>query len=117
MIGTECKIGIPQLRQSGIPNKKRRQKMPRGDQTGPAGAGPMTGRGAGFCAGFNQPGFATGGGFGRGMGRGFRNRFFAGWGNAPQAPVQPANQADRISALKAQMDRIQQQIDSLEENA
>ncbi len=25
--------------------------MPRGDQTGPRGMGPMTGRAAGFCAG------------------------------------------------------------------
>jgi hypothetical protein len=33
--------------------------MPRGDGTGPAGQGPMTGRGAGFCAGFNMPGYAN----------------------------------------------------------
>ncbi|MFH1079175.1 MAG: DUF5320 domain-containing protein [Pseudomonadota bacterium] len=54
--------------------------MPRGDRTGPSGMGPMTGRGAGFCAGYNVPGFADAapGGlfFGRG-GRGRRNRFFA----------------------------------------
>ena len=31
--------------------------MPGGDGTGPWGLGPMTGRGAGFCAGFNVPGF------------------------------------------------------------
>jgi len=31
--------------------------MPRGDGTGPMGLGPMTGRGAGFCAGFPAPGF------------------------------------------------------------
>jgi len=31
--------------------------MPRGDRTGPQGMGPMTGRGAGFCAGVNMPGF------------------------------------------------------------
>ncbi len=31
--------------------------MPGGDGTGPRGLGPMTGRGAGFCAGFNVPGF------------------------------------------------------------
>lgn len=31
--------------------------MPRGDRTGPAGQGPLTGRGAGFCAGFSVPGF------------------------------------------------------------
>ena len=31
--------------------------MPRGDRTGPMGFGPMTGRGAGYCAGFGMPGF------------------------------------------------------------
>jgi hypothetical protein len=31
--------------------------MPRGDGRGPAGAGPMTGRGAGFCAGYSIPGY------------------------------------------------------------
>ena len=31
--------------------------MPRGDQTGPAGMGPMTGRAAGFCAGYSTPGY------------------------------------------------------------
>ncbi len=57
--------------------------MPGGDRTGPLGAGPMTGRGAGFCAGYSMPGymnpyFGGGFGFGRGRGRGFgRGR---GWG-------------------------------------
>jgi hypothetical protein len=31
--------------------------MPRGDGTGPMGMGPMTGRGAGYCAGYPVPGF------------------------------------------------------------
>ncbi|MFP4521196.1 MAG: DUF5320 domain-containing protein [Fibrobacterota bacterium] len=58
--------------------------MPRGDGTGPIGAGPMTGRAAGYCAGYGMPGFinAAGGrgvgsfgrgGGGRGRGFGFRN--------------------------------------------
>jgi len=51
--------------------------MPGGDRTGPAGMGPMTGRVAGYCAGYSAPGFANpipgrGYGFGRGMGYGFR---------------------------------------------
>ncbi len=57
--------------------------MPRGDATGPAGQGPMTGRGAGYCTGFATPGFANsipgGGGrafnpvgLGLGLGRGAR---------------------------------------------
>lgn len=50
--------------------------MPRGDGTGPAGKGPLTGRSAGFCASFKTPGFMNTG-FGRGMGRGrgFRRMF------------------------------------------
>jgi len=56
--------------------------MPRGDGTGPMGMGSMTGRGAGYCAGFGQPGYATPGpgrgiAFGRGCGRGFGRGF--GW--------------------------------------
>jgi hypothetical protein len=31
--------------------------MPAGDGTGPVGLGPMTGRAAGFCAGFPVPGY------------------------------------------------------------
>ena len=65
--------------------------MPRGDGTGPAGMGPMTGRAAGFCAGYSVPGFMNpvggrgfwgrgrGGGWGRGFGRGF-GRARAGFG-------------------------------------
>jgi hypothetical protein len=71
--------------------------MPRGDGTGPMGLGSMTGRAAGYCAGYNTPGYMNpiyGGGFagrgrgfyGRGGGRGFRNRFYAtglyGWQRA-----------------------------------
>jgi len=77
--------------------------MPRGDGTGPTGMGSMTGRAAGYCAGYNTPGFTNpvpgrgfwragrGGGFGGG-GRGHRNMYYAtglpGWarfGGAPYA--------------------------------
>ena len=43
--------------------------MPCGDRTGPAGMRPMTGRSAGFCAGFSVPGYANPVGR-RGMGNG-----------------------------------------------
>ena len=49
--------------------------MPAGDRTGPMGMGPMTGRGAGYCAGYGAPGYvayAPGWGYGRGFGRGAR---------------------------------------------
>jgi hypothetical protein len=59
--------------------------MPRGDRTGPWGAGPMTGRAAGYCAGYPVPGYMNpaygyGRGFGRGWGRGFGRGFGRGWG-------------------------------------
>jgi|SRR5690554_2959342 len=56
--------------------------MPRGDGTGPMGMGPMTGRAAGYCAGYAVPGFANpvpGYGFGLGLGYG-RGRGRAGRG-------------------------------------
>ena len=62
--------------------------MPFGDGTGPRGLGPMTGRRAGFCAGFGRPGFnnpmpgrqfGLGWGFGRGWGLG-RGRGWRRWG-------------------------------------
>ena len=66
--------------------------MPGGDSTGPMGMGPMTGRAAGYCAGYPAPGFMNapggrgfGGRGGRG-GRGRRNRFYGtgltGWQRA-----------------------------------
>jgi len=56
--------------------------MPGGDRTGPLGAGPRTGRMAGYCAKTGIPGFANpirGQGFSRGYCRGLhrdgRGRF------------------------------------------
>ena len=80
-------------------NIRKEAAMPRGDGTGPMGMGPMTGRAAGFCAGYGMPGymnpvagrgfgmgFGRGRGFGGGGGRGWRNRFYAtglpGWAGA-----------------------------------
>lgn len=57
--------------------------MPGGDRTGPLGAGPRTGRVAGFCAGFGMPGFANpmgGRGYGRGGGMGYAFEFGGGYG-------------------------------------
>ena len=38
-------------------SEKEAINMPFGDRTGPAGLGPMTGRAAGFCAGYPVPGY------------------------------------------------------------
>lgn len=59
--------------------------MPFGDRTGPMGAGPMTGRAAGYCAGYDVPGYTNplpgrSYGWGMGGGRGFRG---AGRGGMP----------------------------------
>lgn len=53
--------------------------MPRGDRTGPSGMGPMTGRGAGYCAGYPTPGYMNPG-WGRGGGGGRGRGFFGGYG-------------------------------------
>ena len=77
--------------------------MPGGDGTGPGGMGPMTGRAAGYCAGYSMPGFMNpipgrgfgfgrGRAFGRGLGMGFRGGrgsfggFRAGWAGYGAVP-------------------------------
>ncbi len=99
--------------------KKGETTMPGGNGTGPMGMGPMTGRAAGYCAGFGMPGFANpmggrgcGMGFGRGRGaggRGFRNMFYAtgltGWqraagGHPPYAAAPTRDQ--QLDVLKGQ---------------
>ena len=63
-------------------NRKEVTAMPGGDRTGPMGYGPMTGRAAGFCAGYPVPGYMNPAGrglWGRGMGMGM-GRGRGGWG-------------------------------------
>jgi len=71
--------------------------MPGGDGTGPAGMGPMTGRAAGYCAGYALPGFmnpVAGRGFwGRGRGMGFGRGFGRGRGWGAMAWGAPATYA------------------------
>lgn len=103
--------------------------MPRGDRTGPDGTGPMTGRGAGFCAGYDVPGYANpapGRGFGFGMGRGRgggrfgrRNRFFATgqpfWARSQGVPAAPEWSApDEATALKSQASWLTQQLEAIQ---
>ncbi len=96
--------------------------MPRGDQTGPAGWGPMTGRAAGFCAGYNSPGFANpipqrryGMGYGLGLrgGRGGGRWVapYAGYGYA--APM--ATPYGTAPTREQEMDALQAQAKYLEE--
>lgn len=107
--------------------------MPRGDRTGPAGMGPMTGRAAGYCAGYGVPGYANpvgGRGFGfwgGGGGRGWRNWYYAtglpfwargAWaapypGAAPTREQQVAALKEQQEALKATLDELEQRIRDL----
>lgn len=106
--------------------------MPRGDRTGPVGMGPMRGRGVGYCAGFDAPGFvnrAPGQGFGagygwsRGMNRsgggGWRHMFWAtglpGWLRAGWHPGsgEKADPAFEKQSLKNQETMLQSQLDSI----
>ena len=88
--------------------------MPGGDQTGPQGFGPRTGRGLGDCGVTDQPRP----GFGFGRGRGWRNwarvtgqpgwMRFGGWG-ATLSPV------DESELLKTQADQLQAQLDAVQQ--
>lgn len=113
--------------------------MPGGDGTGPAGMGPMTGRAAGYCAGYSVPGYMNpcsrryagiGGAFGggSGRGRGYRNRFYAtglpgwvrydmgypAWGSAAGYPfvtgIEPEQEKEM---LKNQSEALQKQLDEI----
>lgn len=103
--------------------------MPRGDGTGPAGMGSMSGRGAGYCAGFGTPGFVNrgagfGGGFGRGLGRGFGRGLGLGFGRATTpwfgltgrsgGEAEQTLLKNRAEALKTQLDAVQQRLGELE---
>ena len=90
--------------------------------------GPMTGRAAGYCAGFAMPGYMngpSGQSYGRGVGwsrsfgggRGWRNRFYAtgipGWmGYGAPATVYPTlDPAAERQALRAQEGALQADLD------
>ena len=108
--------------------------MPGGDRTGPGGMGPMTGRAAGYCAGYDAPGYANaapgrgfglgwGGGWGRG--RGWRHQYYAtglpgwvrfgggapAWGYGPYAG-QPTREQE-VESLKTQAGRLKEQLDAI----
>ncbi|MDY6933132.1 MAG: DUF5320 domain-containing protein [Spirochaetota bacterium] len=112
--------------------------MPGGDGTGPVGFGPMTGRAAGYCAGYNMPGYANpvgargfgGRGYfgGGGRGRGYRNMFYAtglpGWmrfgyapnygGASPFVGVNPpVSKEDEAGFLREQANYFQRALDDI----
>lgn len=106
---------------------RREANMPGGDRTGPAGMGPMTGRGAGFCAGYEVPGYANAGwgpaarfGAGRGRGfwggrggggRGWRHGYCAtgvpGWMRAPGSYAAVPTAEQEMEMLKGQAEHFE----------
>lgn len=93
--------------------------MPAGDRTGPAGAGPMTGRGMGYCAGYSVPGYTNAApGMGRGManrfgfgrGGGFRRRFYH--PDAMMNDLAPTRE-EELQNLKTQAERLRRTLDEV----
>ena len=101
--------------------------MPGGDRTGPEGMGPRTGRGMGYCAGYNQPGYLTPGpGMGRGRGWGRGGGRGRGWGwRGTAAPAQaaaaqaPGSETealrDQVRQLQESLDQVMQRLEGLEQ--
>jgi hypothetical protein len=109
--------------------------MPGGDRTGPEGRGPVTGRGLGYCTGYNNPGFTKGvprggRGYGRGWGRGFGRGFGRGRGfyhrdyyqepyyePAPiqRAPYQQPTRDEEKAYLEDMIKNLEQEIKSMKD--
>ena len=107
--------------------------MPGGDRTGPWGMGPMTGRAAGFCAGYAMPGYANPR-FARwcvprfGGGRGWRNMYYAtglpgwlragylpAWGMPPSSPYWTLSPEQETEMLKQQAKVLSDQLAAINE--
>ncbi len=117
--------------------------MPGGDRRGPFGAGPMTGRGAGYCGGYDRPGWANpvggrlglgrGGGWGRGAGFGWGHGGGFGWGRgfgrgrgawawgggwSPWAPAAPVDEREALEreaqAMERGLEAIRRRLNELE---
>ena len=96
--------------------------MPGGDRTGPAGMGPMTGRGAGYCAGYPMPGYLNpyggrmGGGFGWGRGRGWGYPAVAAYAGARYGypPYEmPYSREQEKEALQNQVRFLEEQLSGI----
>ncbi|HEX42645.1 MAG TPA: hypothetical protein ENN81_11405 [Phycisphaerales bacterium] len=85
--------------------------MPGGDGTGPLGYGPMTGRGAGYCAGYGAPGAFGPLGRGRGRGRGRGLRFGPVAYHGPGAAPLPGEQ--ELQMLRDQAQQMQQSLEGI----
>lgn len=98
--------------------------MPFGNKTGPAGQGPRTGRGLGYCSGYSSPGY-TKSGFGRGFygkggGRGWKNWYRAtglfGWQRKVAPKEEKGMISDEIKVLENQIKEIEGRIKELKKS-
>jgi len=93
--------------------------MPGRDGTGPMGLGPMTGRGAGLCAGL-YAGYTAlryiyprlGGGFGRGCRRMAYSADTLGWGRAAYSGYNPP--ADEKEHLNQEAELLKNRLQQLD---
>jgi hypothetical protein len=118
-----------------FPERKEVKAMPGFDGTGPAGSGPMTGGGRGYCSpagsyNFGRPWLRHGVGFGDGRGRGYRHIFWETglprWGRGDPSMGGPYSRPvvskkseiavlkDEAEALKESLNAIQERINDLE---
>ena len=95
--------------------------MPFGDGTGPLGLGPMTGRGLGYCAGHNHPGYVIPGfGWGRGWGLGRALGWYLAraWRYPRFYPFTPKEEKEilinELKALKEEIKAIEERLKELE---
>lgn len=91
--------------------------MPRGNGMGPMGMGQMTGKGAGFCAGYANPGWGCGMGFGRGFRRMHQMAGMPGraWGRFgyPRSQAGTVPEADERDELNSQVEYLEAQLKHL----
>lgn len=93
--------------------------MPRGDGTGPTGAGAITGRAAGYFAGDDRPGFAcfrSGSGGGRGHRRGHRHMYHQTGLTRWQRTAAPAP-SQQVEDLKKRAQMLREDAEAMEKRA
>jgi hypothetical protein len=108
--------------------------MPGGDRTGPRGLGSRTGRGLGYCAGYDTPGYIRGPGMGfargwrRGGGRGYGQGYWygrgRGWGyrtpiyepvypSYPLGVVQKITPENQLTILKQEKEYLESEMNGM----
>ena len=107
--------------------------MPRGDKTGPKGYGPRSGRGLGYCNGYDSPGYTKnlpssghgirqgreriyGRGFGCGRGFGYHGINYPKYHtNYPSEPEHSINKDEEKNYLKQAINHLESELSSLQD--